>query len=1042
MNWKKFNSILVTTALVSSTSLATHAFAEEKQLTDVKVGHPFYKEIKALTDKGIISGYPDGSFKPNDPLKRSQVASLFTRALKLDSTKSDIVLKYKDLKQGTSIYNEIAALMNKGVIDDKQPTYFEPNKPLTRDVMATWLVRAFNLKPNADIAVPLKDLDKIEKEHVENVKILFQNGITSGSSNGKYDPKGSVTRGQFAVFMYRAMYLIDSIDPLQDMTLDLSEVSSIPKTVKVKYKSGEVADLDVKWNTEPNTLSTPGIYELTGTVAGTNKKPSLKVKIEDRPLALQEFKVSGLKQVQLVLNHTRYNEAALKQAANYKFLDQETKIENIHINGKVVTLTFEKPQVNGARTVLFMGKEIFPTDHQIDVNFTDTTAPTIESVESYSRNKLKVTFSEALNLEAKTGEIITNRNFLSAFKLKDQTVKEITALNSGKEVIIECKDNLKDGSYLLEVSNALMDYAAQPIQATAFPFAITYKRTYPTVKKVTDVYPNQFTLQFEQEVNLASISNIEKYFHHTSKSINAEAVYKKSPTEIVVLFNEKDRLTNGTPVFVDANAIKDLWDDSNFSIETVANLAVDQAAPTVQSIVLLPEDKASGSLIELKVAFSEPVDPSTASKLASYKLTNMKNEAIEIKQIRKELKYTNQHYILTLDKRYGAFAKSTYLLQASNIKDLFGNGTDILSYSFETGSEQAPGNFTANLLQENNRVTIAVNFNKKMSTSGQYSILDLAKYELAANGTSYLLDTINKDDSFKVDIHAFDNGKAEIVITKMGANSPKLTTFFNDLQNAIVNKTFNQLGLNVAMVADANGNTTESFTNKITLSSQANFTTTNKAIAVSENEIKITFSDTIENFNPMDFIVFVDQSGDHQFQASEQIYPNDILLSTENGASTITFKLESKDTLSGNAKLNKKKLFITAKSNPETTNLFGQKITLSQQEVIDQIKPTLQKNGSKDKVIVENHTDAKKAIVSLHFNEDIDPNTVTRLSFKVGNGKYEVESAKVTGNIVSLVVKLNSGQVKDLNGEYVEQLSAISDMNNLLVSDIVTKIEN
>lgn len=51
--------------------------------TDVDVGAPFFQEIEALAASGITTGYPDGTFKPNNPVTRGAVAAFLARALGL-----------------------------------------------------------------------------------------------------------------------------------------------------------------------------------------------------------------------------------------------------------------------------------------------------------------------------------------------------------------------------------------------------------------------------------------------------------------------------------------------------------------------------------------------------------------------------------------------------------------------------------------------------------------------------------------------------------------------------------------------------------------------------------------------------------------------------------------------------------------------------------------------------------------------------------------------------------------------------------------------
>ncbi len=172
---------------ISFSDVTKHSFGQE--------------EIYKLVEAGVISGYPDGTFKPNQKLIRGQAAILFTRALKLDVPKSPV--GFKDVSKSSSFFEAAHATKAAGIFKGNG-TNFGAADDLTREQMASVLVRAFDLKAtNAE--VKLTDLGRVSDAHRKDVEILYQNGITLGNGNGQYDPKGTVSRAHFAVFLSRAM---------------------------------------------------------------------------------------------------------------------------------------------------------------------------------------------------------------------------------------------------------------------------------------------------------------------------------------------------------------------------------------------------------------------------------------------------------------------------------------------------------------------------------------------------------------------------------------------------------------------------------------------------------------------------------------------------------------------------------------------------------------------------------------------------------------------------------------------------------------------
>ncbi len=175
---------------------------EEIAFSDLDKKHFAYKEIMEMVDAGIISGYRDGTFRPDDKLIRGQAAILFARALDLESPAKPH--GFKDIPLSSTFYDAAHATKAAGVFAGKKDGTFGAQDELTREQMASVLVRAFNLKETGE-KVPLKDLDKVSKAHRKDVEILYQNGITAGRSNGTFDPRSSVSRAQFSAFLYRAL---------------------------------------------------------------------------------------------------------------------------------------------------------------------------------------------------------------------------------------------------------------------------------------------------------------------------------------------------------------------------------------------------------------------------------------------------------------------------------------------------------------------------------------------------------------------------------------------------------------------------------------------------------------------------------------------------------------------------------------------------------------------------------------------------------------------------------------------------------------------
>lgn len=168
--------------------------------TDVLPTHMYNKEITAMKEAGIITGYPDGSFKPDTNIKRQHVAALIDRAVKLTPIRP--ATTFSDVPTTHPYYKEIQALYRAGVIDGTAGK-FRPDEELTRAQLAKILVNAFNLKQGNSEPLVFKDIQDTAWEK-EYVTILSSNNITTGDG-GYFKPQNKVTRMHYAVFMSRAL---------------------------------------------------------------------------------------------------------------------------------------------------------------------------------------------------------------------------------------------------------------------------------------------------------------------------------------------------------------------------------------------------------------------------------------------------------------------------------------------------------------------------------------------------------------------------------------------------------------------------------------------------------------------------------------------------------------------------------------------------------------------------------------------------------------------------------------------------------------------
>ncbi|MER1998296.1 MAG: S-layer homology domain-containing protein [Lysinibacillus sp.] len=146
---------------------------------------------------GLLKGYSDGTFKPNNQLTRTQAISIIVRAAKLTNKAT---APYQDLgNMVDATKNEIAAAYEAGLIKYNGGT-FNPHKKITRMQLGLILLRAYNVQHapfKAKHSVTYSDTAHLHAEEQLALAFLAEYGIATGS-NGRFNPANPTTRAQRA----------------------------------------------------------------------------------------------------------------------------------------------------------------------------------------------------------------------------------------------------------------------------------------------------------------------------------------------------------------------------------------------------------------------------------------------------------------------------------------------------------------------------------------------------------------------------------------------------------------------------------------------------------------------------------------------------------------------------------------------------------------------------------------------------------------------------------------------------------------------------
>ncbi|RBW67602.1 C40 family peptidase [Bacillus taeanensis] len=173
------------------------------QYHDVASNYWAIDEIRALGTSSIINGYPHSLFKPEQAITRAEVAGVVSSVLNLDKSKGSQV-NYNDVSPNHWAAGAIHAATQAGILSGYENGTFKPDTEMTRDEIAAVLVRAFQLANNENAAVNFKDVAQNSWAYYD-IQSLVANNITVGYADHTYRPTNDTSRAEFSVFLHRAM---------------------------------------------------------------------------------------------------------------------------------------------------------------------------------------------------------------------------------------------------------------------------------------------------------------------------------------------------------------------------------------------------------------------------------------------------------------------------------------------------------------------------------------------------------------------------------------------------------------------------------------------------------------------------------------------------------------------------------------------------------------------------------------------------------------------------------------------------------------------
>ncbi|WP_342508537.1 S-layer homology domain-containing protein [Sporosarcina sp. FSL K6-2383] len=567
--YRKFLVGAASAALVAS-AVAPVASAATPELSDVQ-GNTHAEGINALIALGAISGYPDGTFKPNQVLTRSDVVKMMGKYLV--ALGQEIPGDYKTVQRfndlpltaNEELLQYAALVKDAGVFNGTEAGNLDPTGKITRENMALVLVRAFDAILDRDLVAEVAattfnkevtDLASAKTEAHGAINVLDFLDITTVA---QFNPKGSTTRGHFATFL--------------NNTIKAEAEGKLPQQIVTEPKVESVSATNLK---EVVVTFNTAVDKETGSDKANYSLKSGKA-IDTVKLADDQKSV-----VLTVVGSLTNNKADHLNVSNVKAGDKEINVKDIEF--KVV----------------------------------DNEIPVVKEVKSLGTKSLKITFSEPV-------EDVKQNNFTLDGKAYFGKVKV-----TGNEVILTPYDTaaLAVGDHTVVVEK-VKDFAGFMALRTSHDFTVVEDKVAPTIDKA-EATLEKVTITFSEEIDDETVVASNVYWKSGNDKRKADTVKQLSSTEFEFTFLDADSLPTGS-IDIYVEGVKDysgneIAKDTKVSVTPV----VDQTRPEVKKVTVTSADTVKIQFS--KNVLNSSTAAGSATNVSNYTLLDKDGKVISIKE--------------------------------------------------------------------------------------------------------------------------------------------------------------------------------------------------------------------------------------------------------------------------------------------------------------------------------------------------------------------------------------------------------------------------
>ncbi|SDK11901.1 S-layer homology domain-containing protein [Natronincola ferrireducens] len=197
IQWRKKVAFMVSLILLI-TMVPILTFGEANDIG----GHWAGGVIAKWIEKGLAKGYPDGSFRPNNSITRAEFIALTNKVFGFTE---EAIISFKDVKEENWFAPAIKQAIAAGYISGYPDGTIRPHNPISRQEVAIIIGKVKNLEERQHAANIFSDSQKISSWSKGFVGAVLEKGFIGGYPDGSFKPTTSITRAEALVVLNNVM---------------------------------------------------------------------------------------------------------------------------------------------------------------------------------------------------------------------------------------------------------------------------------------------------------------------------------------------------------------------------------------------------------------------------------------------------------------------------------------------------------------------------------------------------------------------------------------------------------------------------------------------------------------------------------------------------------------------------------------------------------------------------------------------------------------------------------------------------------------------